>query len=77
MSRLGKLAGTWRGAVALFVLAVGVYALQAIAWPLVGGRDLDEYLLSYVQLLDRHPLLPWAPLLKRAEAWKQCRTPTT
>jgi hypothetical protein len=57
-------AGTGRAAVALFVVALGVYALQALAWPLTEGRDLDEYLLSYVQLLDRHPLLPWAPLFR-------------
>ncbi len=53
-----------RGGVLLFGIALGVYAVQAIAWPLRAGRDLDEYLLSYVQLLDRHPLLPWAPLFR-------------
>ncbi len=61
---LESVAGTWRSAIGLFVAGLGVYALQAIAWPLSAGRDLDEYLLSYVQLLDRHPLLPWAPLFR-------------
>jgi hypothetical protein len=28
------------------------------------GRDLDEYLLAYVQLLDRHVLLPWSMLFR-------------
>ncbi len=64
LGRAEEVAGTWVGAVSLFVGALGVYALEAVAWPLVGGRDLDEYLLSYVQLLDRHPLLPWAPLFR-------------
>ena len=64
LGRLEELAGTWRGAAVLFLAALGVYALEAVAWPLASGRDLDEYLLSYVQLLDRHPLLPWAPLFR-------------
>jgi hypothetical protein len=48
----------------LFVLALAVYAIRAIAWPLVIGRDLDEYLYGYIQFFDRHPLLPW-PMLFR------------
>jgi Dolichyl-phosphate-mannose-protein mannosyltransferase len=64
LSRLERLAGTWLGAVTLFAVALGTYAIEALAWPLIGGRDLDEYLLSYVQLLDRHPVLPWAPLFR-------------
>jgi Dolichyl-phosphate-mannose-protein mannosyltransferase len=48
----------------LFVLALAVYAVRAIGWPLVGGRDLDEYLYDYVQLLDWHPLLPWSMLFR-------------
>ncbi len=48
----------------LFVLALGVYAVRAVAWPLVGGRDLDEYLYSYIQFLDWHPLLPWSMLFR-------------
>jgi hypothetical protein len=48
----------------LFVLALAVYALRAIGWPLVGGRDLDEYLYDYVQLLDWHPVLPWSMLFR-------------
>ena len=64
LSRLETLAGRWLGAVVLLVTGLGVYALEAVAWPLAAGRDLDEYLLSYTQLLDRHPLLPWAPLFR-------------
>jgi len=46
---------------------VGAHLFRSIAWPVGGGRDLDEYLLDYVQLLDRHPLLPW-PMLFRTPA---------
>ncbi len=41
-----------------------MYALRALAWPLQVGRDLDEYLYVYIQLLDRHPLLPWSMLFR-------------
>jgi hypothetical protein len=46
------------------VLALGVYAFRAAGWPLVGGRDLDEYLYDYIQFLDWHPLLPWSMLFR-------------
>jgi hypothetical protein len=46
------------------VLALAVYAFRAIGWPLVGGRDLDEYLYNYTQFLDWHPLLPWSMLFR-------------
>jgi hypothetical protein len=52
------------GAVVLFVLALAVYATRAIGWPLVAGRDLDEYLYDYIQFLDWHPLLPWSMLFR-------------
>jgi hypothetical protein len=48
----------------LFVLALAVYTVRAIGWPLVVGRDLDEYLYGYIQFFDWHPLLPW-PMLFR------------
>ena len=61
---LEDLAGTRRGAVVLFVLALAAYAVRAIAWPATSGRDLDEYLYVYIQLFDRHPLLPWSMLFR-------------
>jgi hypothetical protein len=61
---LEALAGSWWGAPALFVVALADYGVQAVAWPLRAGPNLDEYLLTYIQLLDRHPLLPWAPLFR-------------
>src|SRR5919197_127210 len=59
-----ELASSRRGALVLFVLGLAVYAIRAIGWPLVGGRDLDEYLYDYVQFLDWHPLLPWSMLFR-------------
>jgi hypothetical protein len=64
MHRLEDLAGRRLGAVVLFLLALAVYAIRAIGWPLIGGRDLDEYLYDYVQFLDWHPLLPWSMLFR-------------
>jgi len=64
LRRVEELAGRRSGALVLFVLALAVYALRAIGWPLVGGRDLDEYLYGYVQFLDWHPLLPWSMLFR-------------
>lgn len=61
---LDRLASRPLGAGLLFLLALAVYALRAVAWPLQAGRDLDEYLLVYVQLLDRHVLLPWSMLFR-------------
>jgi Dolichyl-phosphate-mannose-protein mannosyltransferase len=61
---LERLAGTWQGAAVLFVVALADFVVQAVAWPLVAGKNLEEYLLTYIQLLDRHPLLPWAPLFR-------------
>jgi hypothetical protein len=48
----------------VFVLGLAVYAFRAAAWPLIVGRDLDEYLYDYIQFLDRHPLLPWSMLFR-------------
>jgi hypothetical protein len=62
--RLEELAERRLGAVLLFLLALAVYAVRAIGWPLVGGRDLDEYLYDYVQFFDWHPLLPWSMLFR-------------
>jgi hypothetical protein len=52
------------GALVLFVAALAVYAIEAVGWPLVGGRDLDEYLYDYVQFFEWDPLLPWSMLFR-------------
>jgi hypothetical protein len=64
MRRLDELASRRLGAVILFALALAVYAVRAVGWPLVGGRDLDEYLYDYIQFLNWHPLLPWSMLFR-------------
>lgn len=61
---LEGLASTRRGAVVVFGLALAAYAIRAVAWPLTVGRDLDEYLLAYVQLFDHDVLLPWSMLFR-------------
>src|SRR5712691_5082550 len=61
---LERLASRRRGAVVMFVVALAVYAVRAIGWPLIGGRDLDEYLFTYIQFFDWHPLLPWSMLFR-------------
>jgi dolichyl-phosphate-mannose-protein mannosyltransferase len=61
---LKALASRPLGALVLFLLALAVYAVRAVAWPLTGGRDLDEYLYTYLQLLDRDVLLPWSMLFR-------------
>jgi hypothetical protein len=38
--------------------------VQAVAWPLTTGRDLDEYLYVWIQLFDRDTLLPWSMLFR-------------
>jgi hypothetical protein len=64
LARLEHLIERPLGIVLLFALGIGVYAVRAIGWPLVGGRDLDEYLYTYIQFLDWHPLLPWSMLFR-------------
>ena len=61
---LEHLASRRLGALVVFGIGLAVYAVRAIAWPLKTGRDLDEYLYAYVQLFDRHVLLPWSLLFR-------------
>jgi hypothetical protein len=55
LSWLESLAGTRRGALALFVVALLVFAVQSIAIPVAGGRDFGSYLAYYVQMWDSRP----------------------
>ena len=64
LRRLEELAGRPLGGILLFVLALAVYAVEAVAWPLSAGRDLDDYLRYYVQILDGSTLLPAAMLFR-------------
>jgi len=50
-----RLAGSRRGAALLLAVALAVYWIEALAWPLQRGRDSWDYWLYYLQLLDSHP----------------------
>lgn len=50
--------GTRRSAVALFVLALGVFALQSLFMPVYPGRDMSRYIQSFLQLFYQEPVLP-------------------
>ena len=65
------------GAALLVVVALGSYALQALAWPLERGRDSWDYWLAFLQLADRDPPFsalqvfrtPIAPLVTGIPMW--------
>jgi hypothetical protein len=61
---LERLARRRLGALVLFLVALVDFSVQEAAWPVNVGKNLNEYLLTYVQLFDRRPLLPWAPLYR-------------
>jgi len=46
---------TRKAAVVLFVLALAVFWLQALGWPMAKGRDTWDYLVYYLQLFDGDP----------------------
>jgi len=48
----------------LFLIALGVYGLESVAWPLSAGRDLSTYLRFYEQMWDWHALLPASQLVR-------------
>lgn len=50
--------GTRGSAVALFLLALGVYALQSAVLPAYPGRDMSRYVQAFLQLGYEHPVLP-------------------
>lgn len=53
-----------RGLVLLFCLASASYALQSVALPLVGGRDLGTYLRMYSELASWRSIQPMAMLFR-------------
>jgi hypothetical protein len=55
--RLLAFAPTRAAAVALFLLALAVFWLEALGWPLAKGRDTWDYLAYYLQLFDSDPPL--------------------
>lgn len=49
-------AETRLGVVVVFLSALGVWWLQAVAMPLTGGRDFATYLGAYAELFQSHPV---------------------
>jgi len=47
-----------QGAALCFVLALAVYGLESLAWPLAPGRDAGTYLLYYLDMWTSHPVYP-------------------
>ena len=51
------IAPTRRAAFALFVLALAVFWVESLGWPMAKGRDTWDYLAYYLQLFDSAPPL--------------------
>jgi hypothetical protein len=58
--RLDAFVPTWQAAVTLVLLALAVFWIEALGWPLAKGRDGWDYLAYYLQLFDSAP--PLEPL---------------
>jgi Dolichyl-phosphate-mannose-protein mannosyltransferase len=54
--RASTAAETRRAPLAVFLVAIGVWWLQALALPLTGGRDFGTYLGAYVELFQSDPI---------------------
>lgn len=50
--------GTRSSAIALFVVALAVFALQSAVLPVYPGRDMSRYIQAFVQLWYEVPVLP-------------------
>ena len=62
--RLLAFVPTRGAAVALFLLAVAVFWLEALGWPMAKGRDTWDYLVYYLQLFDSDPPLSEVQLFR-------------
>jgi len=62
--RLEAFVPTRKAAVLLVVVALGVYWLQALGWPMAKGRDTWDYLAYYLQLADADPPLEMLQLFR-------------
>ncbi len=64
LDRLLAFVPTRKAALALFVLALAVFWLQALGWPMAKGRDSWDYLVYYLQLFDSDPPLSQVQLFR-------------
>lgn len=55
--RLQGFVPTRRAAVVLFLLALAVFWLESLGWPMAKGRDTWDYLAYYLQIFDSEPPL--------------------
>ena len=62
--RLLAFVPTRRAAIVLFVVALAVFWLQALGWPMAKGRDTWDYLVYYLQFLDGDPPLSQVQLFR-------------
>jgi Dolichyl-phosphate-mannose-protein mannosyltransferase len=53
--RLLAFVPTRAAAIALFLLALAAFWLEALGWPMAKGRDTWDYLVYYLQLFDSDP----------------------
>jgi len=56
LARLAAFAETRGGTIAVFVAALAVWWIQAIAMPLAGGRDFGTYVGAFVELFQSDPI---------------------
>ena len=64
LKRLEASVSTPAAAPALFVGALAVYALESVAVPVTAGRDLQTYIVNYLQLGDWKAAVPIWSLLR-------------
>ena len=64
MSRAAALLDGRRGAAALAGLALLVFAVEALAWPVQRGRDTWDYLTAYLSLPDGSTPFPLVMLMR-------------
>ncbi len=53
--RLETFVPTRRATVLLFMVALVVFSIEALGWPMAKGRDTWDYLIYYLQLFDSEP----------------------
>jgi len=56
LARLAAFTETRSGTIAVFVAALAVWWVQAIAMPLAGGRDFGTYVGAFIELFQSNPI---------------------
>ena len=58
LDRVDRFARTRAALVACFLLALAVYGIESIAWPMTLGRDGTTYLMYWADMWNAHPAFP-------------------